>query len=539
MKKSKNIYCILLFAVLGITGCSEEKMAPLPEPVPLRMSINSTDLVMGETLEITFDVTGTDEGMKAMNEDVSIKLSATTEKGAVDRLLFEGFPTEVVMKQGETSKTIPVLVKEGLNKEYSVEISAFARGYRVENALQLLTVSDYHYSRVMIKNNADNTVKEGQSFILTASVNSKLKDDLIIVITPAEGVARRLENLPEHLVIPAGESSVESEAIMMIKSTETIADEDLKLTFSTIPVASRYPLVANEIIIHRIDIHKGMDTKIRDERWLYEDADQLFVSPQNEDAVKKWGQLNYVVMKEGDPHPNSGNVLPDGKWKFFRAYAFHKIDACLTTKDSPMGDYVSKEYPFGFADQNTAAVESQGAVDNAKYAYVMDEGYLRMMTLKERAKSGNGGKEKRLKSYLGTQIDTINIANAYRMIHFFNADQQTVKSRMIPVYLKIPERKMDELYSAQNDQEFLKTLAAGYYGREMAEQGIDMAEPDTALARLRFKQTKRAFSSARSAPECFFTFNSLAEVEVKNIIRIIEGIRYDLPAKEISELLIT
>lgn len=124
MKKSKNIYCILLFAVLGITGCSEEKMAPLPEPVPLRMSINSTDLVMGETLEITFDVTGTDEGMKAMNEDVSIKLSATTEKGAVDRLLFEGFPTEVVMKQGETSKTIPVLVKEGLNKEYSVEISA-------------------------------------------------------------------------------------------------------------------------------------------------------------------------------------------------------------------------------------------------------------------------------------------------------------------------------------------------------------------------------------------------------------------------------
>lgn len=55
-------------------------MAPLPEPVPLRMSFNSTDLVMGETLEITFDVTGTDEGMKAMNEDVSIKLSATTEK---------------------------------------------------------------------------------------------------------------------------------------------------------------------------------------------------------------------------------------------------------------------------------------------------------------------------------------------------------------------------------------------------------------------------------------------------------------------------
>ena len=89
--KKVRIY-ILLFAVLGITGCSEEKMAPLPEPVPLRMSINSTDLVMGETLEITFDVTGTDEGMKAMNEDVSIKLSATTKKERWTACCSKAFP---------------------------------------------------------------------------------------------------------------------------------------------------------------------------------------------------------------------------------------------------------------------------------------------------------------------------------------------------------------------------------------------------------------------------------------------------------------
>lgn len=105
----------------------------------------------GRNFGNNFDVTGTDEGKTAMNEDVSIKLSATTEKGAVDQLLFEGFPTEVIMKQGETSKTVSVPVKDGLNKEHTVEISAFARGYKLENALQLLTVSDYHYSRVMIK----------------------------------------------------------------------------------------------------------------------------------------------------------------------------------------------------------------------------------------------------------------------------------------------------------------------------------------------------------------------------------------------------
>ena len=181
------------------------------------MSINSTDLVMGETLEITFDVTGTDEGMKAMNEDVSIKTERHYGKRSGRPLVVRRISHRSRYEAGRNEQDYSGTCERGLNKEYSVEISAFARGYRVENALQLLTVSDYHYSRVMIKNNADNTVKEGQSFILTASVNSKLKDDLTIVITPAEGVARRLENLPEQLVIPAGESSVESEAIMMIK----------------------------------------------------------------------------------------------------------------------------------------------------------------------------------------------------------------------------------------------------------------------------------------------------------------------------------
>ena len=154
-------------------------------------------------------------------------------------------------------------------------------------------------------------------------------------------------------------------------------------------------------------------------------------------------------------------------------------------------------------------------------------------------KQFGGETEKRLRSYIGTQIDMINIINSYRMTRYFNAECDEIKARMIPVYLKIPEKKLDELYSARDDKEFLKIFSETYYGREIAEKGFDMSNPEAALTQLRFKQTKRAFSSSRSAPECFFTFNSLAEIEVKNIIRIIEGIRYNLPAKEMSELIVT
>lgn len=52
MKKSKNIYCILLFAVLGITGCSEEKMAPLPEPVPTRQGTRESSVPGKKALQL-------------------------------------------------------------------------------------------------------------------------------------------------------------------------------------------------------------------------------------------------------------------------------------------------------------------------------------------------------------------------------------------------------------------------------------------------------------------------------------------------------
>lgn len=159
--------------------------------------------------------------------------------------------------------------------------------------------------------------------------------------------------------------------------------------------------------------------------------------------------------------------------------------------------------------------------------------------LAESVKKFGGETEKRLRSYIGTQIDMINIINSYRMKRYFSADPEEIKSRMIPIYMRISEQKMDELYSARDDKEFLERFSKTYYGREIAEKGFDMKTPELSLSRFRFLQTKRAFSRSTSAPECFYTFNQLAEIEVRNIIRIIEGIRYSLPTKEISELIIT
>ena len=68
---------VLLLVFVGVSGCSDDdKVGALAEPVPLKMTLNRTDLVMGETLEITFDVTGTVEGDVYKRQFLSCYLSA-------------------------------------------------------------------------------------------------------------------------------------------------------------------------------------------------------------------------------------------------------------------------------------------------------------------------------------------------------------------------------------------------------------------------------------------------------------------------------
>ncbi|MCI7232911.1 MAG: V-type ATPase subunit [Oscillospiraceae bacterium] len=198
---------------------------------------------------------------------------------------------------------------------------------------------------------------------------------------------------------------------------------------------------------------------------------------------------------------------------------------------------ITKKTPYYDILKEFKPEEEGGHIDYPAIELKLRTYYAKRLT--ESVKKFGGETEKRLKNYIGAQTDMINIINSYRMKRYFNADAAEIKARMIPVYMRIPEKKMDELYSARDDKEFLERFSKTYYGREIAEKGFDMKDPEMSLIQFRFLQAKRAFSRSTSAPECFYTFNHLAEIEVKNIIRIIEGIRYSLPTKEISELIIT
>lgn len=161
--------------------------------------------------------------------------------------------------------------------------------------------------------------------------------------------------------------------------------------------------------------------------------------------------------------------------------------------------------------------------------------YYRFLT--ERVKTLHGGREKtELLHQIEIQIDLINIINAYRLKKFFNADAETIKRNMFPFSGRISLKKQYEMLKANSEEEFLLMLDRTIYGKQLSRLEGEYFE--MRLSKLRFASARSAFLEARSAYVCLYCVQYLFTVELENVIKIIEGIRYNKPASEISALLV-
>ena len=143
-----------------------------------------------------------------------------------------------------------------------------------------------------------------------------------------------------------------------------------------------------------------------------------------------------------------------------------------------------------------------------------------------------------LKMLITTDVDLINIINAYRLNAFFSENADTIEKNALPFYGRISKAKEHEIFSAQDSEEFLKRYAKTYYGRQMTEMGNDLKNLEIGTGRLRYKYIKLALKSATSASVSVYSYIYLMNVELHNLITIIEGVRYGVSVKAIEDMLI-
>ena len=369
----KNIlYKILPVCLLtiGLTGCEDEtKYRPLPEAVPLTMSINEKAFVMGEHLKVDIKVEPDADGNEVVaNEDFDIYFTAKAGTEDVANV-FEPFSSIVSFPKGEKQIQVDFPVKtSGLVGTTTMEFVAFARGYKMANSSQGIKVSDYYRISMSLENNTENVVTEGGKFVLVAKVDKPSSVPLEVTITPKEGEEGRYDNLPSTLTIPAGRTSVNSAAVTIKQDYEMTGDLQLVLNLKS--NSSSNPMTAPALTITMTDLESMADPDLYDMTTVYENPNIMFVSYDDDWFTGK----ETAKMDEGTAHPNAEL---GSQWKFDYAIEFHK--------NSTSGDYQK----LGNAtDANRGNVLK---IDWTKYAKVTDEGELNICVGVEGTNYGTAG----------------------------------------------------------------------------------------------------------------------------------------------------
>ena len=355
---------------IGLTGCEDEtKYRPLPEAVPLTMSINEKAFVMGEHLKVDIKVEPDADGNEVVaNEDFDIYFTAKAGTDDVANV-FEPFSSIVTFPKGEKQIQVDFPVKtSGLMGTTTMEFVAFARGYKIANSSQGIKVSDYYRISMSLENNTENVVTEGGKFVLVAKVDKPSSVPLEVTITPKEGEEDRYDNLPSTLTIPAGRTSVKSAAVTIKQDYEMTGDLQLVLNMES--NSSANPMTASTLMITMTDLESMADPDLYDMTTVYENPNIMFISYDDDWFTGK----ETAKMDEGTAHPNAEL---GSQWKFDYAIELHK--------NSTSGDYQK----LGNAtDANRGSVLK---IDWTKYAKVTDEGELNICVGVEGTNYGTAG----------------------------------------------------------------------------------------------------------------------------------------------------
>lgn len=141
---------------------------------------------------------------------------------------------------------------------------------------------------------------------------------------------------------------------------------------------------------------------------------------------------------------------------------------------------------------------------------------------------------KNLLYLIGTEIDLLNIIWIYRAKKYFKYSPQETKDILIPITYKINKKSLDNLLNATDFDEIKSALEDTVYKSVFSEERKLEYEKDKYLYDINIKLFRTKMFDICTV----FCNINLTDIEIKNMINIIEGIRYKLDKTEIQKKII-
>lgn len=141
---------------------------------------------------------------------------------------------------------------------------------------------------------------------------------------------------------------------------------------------------------------------------------------------------------------------------------------------------------------------------------------------------------KNLLYLIGTEIDLLNIIWIYRAKKYFKYSENEIKEILIPINYKISKKVLEDLLNSEDFNDMKIVLNETKYRKVFSDESKIEYDKNKYLYDINIKLFRTKLFDICTV----FCNINLLDIEIKNIINIIEGIRYKLDKSEIQKKII-
>lgn len=136
---------------------------------------------------------------------------------------------------------------------------------------------------------------------------------------------------------------------------------------------------------------------------------------------------------------------------------------------------------------------------------------------------------------IGTEIDLLNLLWIYRAKTYYFLDKETIYSYLLPVRYKLKANQIKQIVEAKDYEELESEVKNTAYAKIVMD--FDPGNAEKSLYKILGKLQSKASRSYPMSLASVKNFMHCKRVEISNVTKIIEGIRYALEPAEIKDYL--
>ena len=162
--------------------------------------------------------------------------------------------------------------------------------------------------------------------------------------------------------------------------------------------------------------------------------------------------------------------------------------------------------------------------------------YTRKYLLAAVNKGINKKEKQQIREIVNYKFDMDTIVDIYRLIRLEDADEEIIKSFINTEFTNFTDKELDMLIDAPRARDMMRLMPETCYRKDFSK--IEYNYLEGAAQQVLYAKAYDSMRYFTSPTAVMLSYVSLAENEVQNIIRIVEGIKYKIPAKKISTVLV-